>query len=471
MSSSPYPKIFSDPQIEKEKPLDIEPSTPARILLIDDEPAILRLYQQLLTRKGYQVVAVEEGKKAEQILEEEEFDAIVADILLPGLNGIELLALLREKGYKLPVILITGAPGLETAIQAIKLGAYEYLTKPIDNQQFLKAVERAVAFQRLVKEKERLEQENQLYQKRLEEQNQRLEDLVWERTRKLEQSLEELKRTQDKLIQSEKMASIGALTAGITHEINNPMAYVKSNLEQIKEYAQAIILFLQELFQRLEPLGKNAQGELKQFLDEIYQKAEELDIWYILSDCEQIISETQEGVERVIGIIRDLRQFTHPNHDVVGEARLEELLETAINLTWNAIKYKAELIREYAQLPPLKCYPRLLTQVFVNLLVNACQAIEKQGKIWVRTFKRDGYYCAQVEDTGCGISKENLNKIFDPFFTTKEVNKGTGLGLSISYGIVQKHQGKIEVESEPGKGTIFTVKIPENFQPQEKAET
>jgi len=417
------------------------------------------------------VVAVEEGKKAEQILEREEFDAIVADILLPGLNGIELLALLREKGYKLPVILITGAPGLETAIQAIKLGAYEYLTKPIDNQQFLKAVERAVAFQRLVKEKERLEQENQLYQKRLEEQNQRLEDLVWERTRKLEQSLEELKRTQDKLIQSEKMASIGALTAGITHEINNPMAYVKSNLEQIKEYARAIILFLQELFQRLEPLGKNAQAELKQFLDEIYQKAEELDIWYILSDCEQIISETQEGVERVIGIIRDLRQFTHPNHDVVGEARLEELLETAINLTWNAIKYKAELIREYAQLPPLKCYPRLLTQVFVNLLVNACQAIEKQGKIWVRTFKQNGYYCVQVEDTGCGISKENLNKIFDPFFTTKEVNKGTGLGLSISYGIVQKHQGKIEVESEPGKGTIFTVKIPENFQPEEKAET
>ena len=313
--------------------LDAEPESPTRILLIDDEPAILRLYQQLLTRKGYQVVAVEEGKKAEQILEEEEFDAIVADILLPGLNGIELLALLREKGYKLPVILITGAPGLETAIQAIKLGAYEYLTKPIDNQQFLKAVERVVAFQRLVKEKERLEQENQLYQKRLEEQNQRLEDLVWERTRKLEQSLEELKRTQDKLIQSEKMASIGALTAGITHEINNPMAYVKSNLGQIKEYAQAIILFLQELFQRLEPLGKNAQGELKQFLDEIYQKAEELDIWYVLSDCEQIISETQEGVERVIGIIRDLRQFTHPNHDVVGEARLEELLETAINLS------------------------------------------------------------------------------------------------------------------------------------------
>ncbi len=456
--------------MKKEKLLDAEPESPTRILLIDDEPAILRLYQQLLIRKGYQVVAVEEGKKAEQILEEEEFDAIVADILLPDLNGIELLALLRERGYKMPVILITGAPELDTAIKAVKLGAYDYLTKPIDNQQFLKAIERAIAYQRLVKEKERLEQENQFYQKRLEEQNQRLEDLVWERTRKLEQSLEELEKAQDKLIQSEKMASIGALTAGITHEINNPMAFIKSNLEQIKEYAKAIIIFLQELFQKLEPLGKSNQGELKKLIEEIYQRAEELDIWYILSDCEQIISETQEGVERVIGIIRDLRQFTHPNHDVVGENCLEDLLETAINLTWNEIKYKAELIREYAQLPPIKCYPRLLTQVFVNLLVNACQAIEKQGKIWVRTFKRDGYYCAQVEDTGCGISKENLNKIFDPFFTTKEVNKGTGLGLSISYGIIKKHQGKIEVESEPGKGTIFTIKIPENFQPQDSSE-
>ena len=236
--------------------LDAEPESPTRILLIDDEPAILRLYQQLLIRKGYQVVAVEEGKKAEQILEEEEFDAIVADILLPDLNGIELLALLRERGYKMPVILITGAPELDTAIKAVKLGAYDYLTKPIDNQQFLKAIERAIAYQRLVKEKERLEQENQFYQKRLEEQNQRLEDLVWERTRKLEQSLEELEKAQDKLIQSEKMASIGALTAGITHEINNPMAFIKSNLEQIKEYAKAIIIFLQELFQKLEPLGK-----------------------------------------------------------------------------------------------------------------------------------------------------------------------------------------------------------------------
>jgi len=294
--------------------------------------------------------------------------------------------------------------------------------------------------------------------------------MVWERTRKLEESLQELKRTQDKLIQSEKMASIGALTAGITHEINNPMAYVKNNLEQIKEYADAIINFLQELFQRLEPLSKKASGKLKQTLEEIYKKAQELDIWYILSDCKQIISETQEGVERVIGIIRDLRQFTHPNYDVVGEAKLEDLLETSINLTWNAIKYKAELIREYSNLPPIKCYPRLLTQVFVNLLVNASQAIEKRGKIWVRTFKKGDYYCVQIEDTGCGIPKENLSKIFDPFFTTKDVNQGTGLGLSISYGIVKKHQGKIEVESEPGKGTLFTVMIPKNFEPSSQEE-
>jgi len=439
---------------------------PKQLLLIDDEPTILRLYEALLQRRGFKVITASDGKKAQQLIEGNKFDCIIADILLPGLNGISLLALLREKGINIPVILITGAPDLNTAIQAIKLGAYDYLTKPVDNEQLLRVVERAVSYTCLFREKERLEAENHLYLRRLEEHNLRLEDMVRVRTKELERSVEELKLAQEKLVQSEKMASIGELSAGIAHEINNPMAYVKSNLEQIKQYASAIVSFLQKVFQEVEGLKDSSFPEIKKITTELEQNAEKLDLWYILSDCKEIIRETGEGVERVVEIIKNLKQFAHPNNDISGEAKLVDLVESAITLTWNAIKYKAELIREYKNLAPIKCYPRLLTQVFVNILVNASQAIEKQGKIWVRIFEEEGTQCAQIEDTGVGIPKNKLSKIFDPFFTTKDVNQGTGLGLSVSYGIVQKHKGKIEVESEQGKGSVFTIYLPTNFNPE-----
>ena len=437
-----------------------------QLLLIDDEPTVLRLYEKLLQRQGFKVITASDGKTAQQLIAGNKFDCIIADILLPGMNGISLLALLREKGINIPVILITGAPDLNTAIQAIKLGAYDYLTKPVDNEQLLRVVERAVSYTCLFREKERLEAENRLYLRRLEEHNQRLEDMVRIRTRELEKSLEELKLAQEKLVQSEKMASIGALSAGIAHEINNPMAYVKSNLEQIKQYASAIVSFLQKVFQEIETLKKDTNPEIQRMINELEESAEKLDLWYILSDCKEIIRETGEGVERVVEIIRDLKQFAHPNNDISGEAKLADLVERAITLTWNAIKYKAELIREYQELPPIKCYPRLLTQVFVNILVNASQAIEKQGKIWVRVFEEDGMQCVEIEDTGIGIPKDKLSKIFDPFFTTKDVNQGTGLGLSVSYGIVQKHKGKIGVESEEGKGATFTIYLPADFNPE-----
>lgn len=275
-----------------------------------------------------------------------------------------------------------------------------------------------------------------------------------ETNKELGHAYEELKATQSRILQQEKMASIGQLAAGVAHEINNPIGFVTSNLGTLGKYIDRIAEFLAA---QSAVVLACAHSEAVNGLTE---KRNGLKIDFILSDAKKLIAESLDGAERVRTIVQNLKNFSHVDQAEVKAADINECIESTLNIVWNELKYKASVKKEYGALPLTKCIPQQLNQVFMNLLVNAGQALEKQGEITIRTWAADGSIFVSISDTGCGIPEENLNRIFEPFFTTKPVGKGTGLGLSITYDIIKKHNGDISVSSEIGKGTTFTVRIP-----------
>ena len=264
---------------------------------------------------------------------------------------------------------------------------------------------------------------------------------------------QQLANTQSQLLQAEKMASVGQLAAGIAHEINNPIGFVNSNLGTLENYVEDLGRVL-ALYQHAEA----ALGEAERA--GINEVKRDIDLGYLLDDIPKLLSESQDGLARIKRIIQDLRDFSHVDEAVWQRVNLEHSMDSTLNVAWNEIKYKADVIKEYCGLPEVECMPSQINQVFLNLLVNAAQAIETKGLITIRTGRAGNEAWIEVEDTGRGIPPELIGQIFDPFFTTKPVGQGTGLGLSVSYGIVQKHGGRIEVHSEPGKGTRMRVWLP-----------
>ena len=269
-----------------------------------------------------------------------------------------------------------------------------------------------------------------------------------------EDLIRQLEETQLQLIQSEKMASIGQLAAGVAHEINNPIGFVNSNLGRLQEYIDGMLRLL-EAYERIEGTLMN------EALQDITHLKQEVDIGYVRGDIGDLLAESLDGLQRVRRIVHDLKDFSHVGQFEKQLANLESGLDSTLNVVWNEIKYKAEVVKEYGGIPEVNCIASQLNQVFMNLLINAVQAIEDHGRITIRTGHDEKSVWVEVEDTGKGIKPEQLGKIFDPFFTTKAVGMGTGLGLSLSYGIVKKHNGRIEVKSELGKGTSFRVFLPQ----------
>ena len=261
------------------------------------------------------------------------------------------------------------------------------------------------------------------------------------------------------LLQNEKMASIGQLSAGIAHEINNPMGFINSNLGTLEKYVDKFDRYIASL----EPLVQNCCTEQQQQSVQTLRKELKLD--YVLRDIRQLLEESSDGAGRVMRIVQDLKTFSRSDTAQIARAELHQCIDSTINIIWNQIKYVAELKKEYGDLPKVPCNVQQVNQVFMNLLVNACHAIqEKQadesGTITVRTWADSNNVYIAIADTGCGISDDVRRRIFEPFYTTKEVGKGTGLGLSISHEIIKKHGGELTVESEVGKGTTFTIRLP-----------
>jgi signal transduction histidine kinase len=261
--------------------------------------------------------------------------------------------------------------------------------------------------------------------------------------------------TQSQLLQSEKMASVGQLAAGVAHEINNPIGYVNSNLGILRRYMGDMYTVLDRYAQLEQALPADHPSRV----DLAALKAR-VEMDYLREDAPHLLQESEDGIVRVLKIVRDLRDFSRLDEYEWQLADLHQGLESTLSIVANEIKYKAELIREYGELPQIECLPSQLNQVFLNLLINAAQSIPERGRITIRTGTDARGVWVQFSDTGQGIKPANLGRIFEPFFTTKPIGTGTGLGLSVSYGIVQTHGGTIDVDSELGVGTSFTVHLP-----------
>ncbi len=263
------------------------------------------------------------------------------------------------------------------------------------------------------------------------------------------------------LTQTDKLASIGQLAAGIAHEINNPVGYVTSNLNSLEEYLSDIrklIVLDQALIKRLE--GTPLTEALTDMVKTIKEYAREIDLDYLQKDMDELIKDCIDGLDRIKKIVIDLKDFAHPGKKDIEFVDVNACIEATLNVAANELKYKTTVHKDLKDVPLVKGIPQQLNQVFLNILVNAAQAIEKTGEIRIRTWQENSDVKLSISDTGSGIDPENISKIFDPFFTTKEVGKGTGLGMNIAYNIIQQHEGCIAVESEPGKGTTFTISLP-----------
>jgi signal transduction histidine kinase len=274
----------------------------------------------------------------------------------------------------------------------------------------------------------------------------KLEALVLQRTAALEQA-------QTQLLQSEKMAAIGQLAAGVAHEINNPIGFVNSNVGTLTTYVNNL-LKLVDSYEANEAQLPVAQRDALEALKK------QIDIAYLRDDIGKLLQESKDGLQRVTRIVADLKDFAHVEELEWQEGNIEQGLDSTLNVVWNELKYKAQVIKEYGHPPAIECMLPQLNQVFMNLLVNAAQAIDENGTITIRTGSVGEEVWVEIVDTGKGIPPEILPQIFNPFFTTKPVGKGTGLGLSVSYSIVKNHSGRIEVESKVGKGTTFRVWLP-----------
>ncbi|MCK9199660.1 MAG: PAS domain S-box protein [Gallionella sp.] len=266
----------------------------------------------------------------------------------------------------------------------------------------------------------------------------------------------QLEQARSQLLQSEKMAAIGLLAAGVAHEINNPVGYVNSNLGTLEKYLADIFVVIDKY-----EAAEAVQGKDNPLLDELRQFKTRSDFNFLRQDIKSLIAESHQGLERIKKIIRDLKDFSRSDVDEQWVwADVHHGLDTTLNVVWNELKYKCEVVKEYGDLPDIWCLPSQLNQVFMNLLVNAAQAIEVRGTITIRTGAEGERVWVEISDSGYGIPPEIIPRLFDPFFTTKPVGLGTGLGLSVSYKIVEKHHGKIEVRSELGKGATFRVWLP-----------
>ncbi len=409
----------------------------ARILVVEDTKVFAAYLKKNLEKLGYVAVAMAtNGEEAIEKAAQLHPDLALMDVsLASGLDGIETAKQIKTR-FDIPVIYLTASTDMETLERAKISEPFGYIIKPFDIKVLHTNIEMA------------------LYKHQMDLQVRKSEE-------GLRKTLNQLKSTQSQLLQQEKLASIGQLAAGVAHEINNPMGYIGSNLGTLQKYIGKI--------QQHDQIGRDIMSklknlnypEVKSLIQKIENSHKQLNLDFIFEDIGSLIEESLEGADRVRKIVADLKSFSHQAEEGSREADLNKGIQSTINIVWNELKYKANLTKEFGELPPVRCYPQKINQVVMNLLVNAAHAIENQGAIRIKTALENSNVLIEVSDTGRGISEENLSHIFEPFFTTKEVGKGTGLGLSMAYDIIHnKHGGEIKVDSRVGEGTTFRVYLP-----------
>lgn len=423
---------FQEPrEVSIARPLD-DPAD-NRILIVDDEPQILKMFAEYLSEL-YECTTAASADEALTHLAVDTYALVLVDVLMPGRNGIELLREVATKYSDTAAIMVSGVDRPQRVLDALRLGAFDYLIKPCEMGVLQMSVERAL-------ERRSLRRTALKYKADLETQNIQLAN-----------SKSELERLQAQIIHSEKMASLGQLAAGVAHELNNPAGFLYGNMDILK----GSVAELEELFATYEKVTVahnasqiNASLETENNSQRVFN-----DLYSIISDC-------LEGAERIQDIVQNLRLFSRLDEAEYKQINLSEGIDSTIRLlSGYYMSGRIVLHREYGELPPVGCYAGQLNQVWMNLLKNAAQSIANRGEVFISSGLEDEWVVVRIRDTGGGIPKEQLQRIFDPFFTTKPVGEGTGLGLSISYGIIERHGGKITVASKLGSGTTFTVRIP-----------
>ncbi|MDB5863339.1 MAG: histidine kinase [Betaproteobacteria bacterium] len=433
----------------------------APVVLVVDDNAVQRLCaRRAIERCGMRVEEAVDGAGALHAFARTRHDMVLLDLMMPGIDGFEVCTRLREiaPSATTPVLIMTALHDTISIERAYECGATDFVTKPVNwpilGHRVRYMLRAAQVSEALVEEISARRDAEQALLRSNEEQR---------------QINQQLRETRNQLLQSEKMASIGQLAAGVAHEINNPIGYVKSNLGALGGY-------LKQVFDVVAAYER-ADASIcdPAVMEAVLAAKESADLAYLTEDVFALMRESEEGISRVSKIVEDLKDFSHGGgDDEWRHADLHEGIDSTINIVNNEIKYKAQLVREYGALPQVECLPSQLNQVFMNILVNAAHSIDGHGTITVRTCVGVGEgeeVRVEITDTGSGIDPGHIDRIFDPFFTTKPVGKGTGLGLALSYGIVRKHRGRIEVESRQGHGTTFRVCIPVRRQAAAKGIT
>lgn len=609
------------------------------VLIVDDDALIREISKDILTGEGYTVFEAKDPLEGLDILSKEKIEAVLLDVVLPLESGFEMIPQIKKINPDAAIIMMTAFASMDSVIEAIRMGAYDYIRKPLKEEDVLHAVKNGVERNRLLAENRSLVQRLEERIKRLELferisiaisstldlqelletvmeitksvmraeacsvllldkatgelvftvalgekeeevkefrikpgqgiagwvlQNEEpllvpdvkadsrfykgvddktgfetrsmiavplfvkdkivgvievinkangnsfdegdmetlitmageiavaidnarmaedlkrsneqievyslnLEAMVLNRTAELEKANRELKAAQAQLLQTEKLSSLGQLAAGIAHEINNPIGFINSNLRTMGEYVEDLIGLINKYETIVNAIRERDYDSLSTISKEVEQIKNEMKFDFIMEDFEKLIRESRDGAYRVYKIVRDLRGFARADDAERKFVDIHTALDSTLNIVWNELKYKAEVIKDYGDIPEVECLPTQLNQVFVNILINAGQSIKEKGKITIKTYAEGERVFVEISDTGAGIPEENLNKIFDPFFTTKEPGKGTGLGLSIVYGIIKKHNGDIRVKSRMGEGTTFIIELPVKMELPEGA--
>ncbi len=546
----------------------------AVVLVIDDDELVCDILKTCLNDAGYIVDAVLEPEIALKRFREQQYDAVIIDVVLPKIMGTDLLEKFKDIDSETSIILVTAYPGIETAQKAVQLNAFDYVSKPFELRDIVAKTKEAVEETHKLREKKEYERtlearlsENlkdiefqsnalKIEQERfygifksanfglmvlngfdekiilINDQCKRLlnisnlsdqhcfdkdyhhlipaemsgqidlmvhklrENPSFEKTDPVqfgnEKILEfqsypvmsdglmlaiaiiiyditERKQLEKQLLMTSKLAGIGELAAGIAHEINNPIGFVKSNMGTLNEYVDELMRLF-DMFHSLMKAVENGDNT-SEIIQRIRTFEKQIDSNFVLNDFEKIVNENQDGLNRVAKIIQDLRTFTRFDEEKKSLVNINKIINEALNLTRNECKYKANVIRELSEIPDTLGFGNQLAQVIVNLIINAVHAIDKKGRITVRSFQEGKKIIIEVSDNGKGMTQETLERVFDPFFTTKPSGEGTGLGLSIAQDIITKHNGKISVQSEIGKGTTFRVELPAQLKTKEAVKT
>jgi len=392
-----------------------------KILIADDDSVSRHFLQYYLEKWGYDVSAAQDGAEAWRLFEGGVFRMVITDWMMPDLDGAGLIRRIRASqrpGY-VYAILLSARSQKEDLVEGMEAGADDFLTKPFDRDEL------------------------------------RVRLRAGERIIRLEHHLRE---TQAALIQSEQLAGLGRLAAGVAHEINNPISYVMNNIAVLRRDVQFAFRMLDAYREGREALSQ-AKPELAALLARL---DDEMDLTYVRENLGRMFDSTAEGVRRIRAIVQNLRDFARLDEAQFKEVDIGRALDSTLSALRLELDQKAlRVTTDFQESPPVACNPGKINQMFFNLLLNAIQASAREGLLEVRTrADGEGTVIVEIEDHGCGIKSEHLPHIFEPFFTTKPIGGGTGLGLSVSYGIARDHGGSLEVESRVGVGSLFRIRLP-----------